>query len=281
MSNYLNNDFEKMYGDEGGQNGIVQDSSSDDNEKAPPAIVIYMIDPFSFTAESPDQMRLSSMGLLRCFSQMMPHLASKAQLKDNIYLQLISLESVLELSQIKHQAKMPNVMRGLAFSVYTQAQRTLQYQTDCKTLTGFGPGSSCERFLKNSSEKSTHTRKLYCPPYVLALPSIKKKTLSDSDSFGSSNNHDRNSVLFCNYFLSEDQHWLLASCCDDRGELVKTVVINIEIPNKEKRKKASARRVGLKKLMDWILGILTMSLVSWRLVIGRIGRIGHGELRGN
>ena len=94
--------------------------------------------------------------------------------------------------------------------------------------------------------------------------------------------HDRGTcVLFCNYFLSEDQRWLLASCCDDRGELVKSVIINIDIPNKEKRKKASARRVGLRKLMDWILGVLTISLQSWRLVIGRIGRIGHGELRGN
>ena len=58
------------------------------------------------------------------------------------------------------------------------------------------------------------------------------------------------------------------------------MVINVDVPNKEKRKKASARRVGLRKLMDWILGVLTMSLQSWRLVIGRIGRIGHGELRG-
>ena len=73
---------------------------------------------------------------------------------------------------------------------------------------------------------------------------------------------------------------LLASCCDDRGELVKTVTINIEIPNKTRRKKASARRVGLRKLMDWIQSVMSMSLVPWRLVIGRIGRIGHGELRG-
>jgi mediator of RNA polymerase II transcription subunit 13 len=58
------------------------------------------------------------------------------------------------------------------------------------------------------------------------------------------------------------------------------VVINIEIPNKTRRKKASARRVGLRKLMDWILGVMALNLVPWRLVIGRIGRIGHGELRG-
>ena len=43
---------------------------------------------------------------------------------------------------------------------------------------------------------------------------------------------------------------------------------------------ASARRVGLKRLLDWILSVMALSLVPWRLVIGRLGRIGHGELRG-
>ena len=38
---------------------------------------------------------------------------------------------------------------------------------------------------------------------------------------------------------------------------------------------ASARRVGLKRLLDWILSV--MALVPWRLVIGRIG---HEELGG-
>ena len=31
---------------------------------------------------------------------------------------------------------------------------------------------------------------------------------------------------------------------------------------------ASARRVGLKKLLDWILSVMALSLVPWRLVIG-------------
>ena len=43
---------------------------------------------------------------------------------------------------------------------------------------------------------------------------------------------------------------------------------------------ASARRVGLRRLLDWVLSIMSLSMVPWRLVIGRLGRIGHGELRG-
>ena len=110
----------------------------------------------------------------------------------------------------------------------------------------------------------------------------KRGASSDSaDAFsGSANTNERSSVLFVNYCLSEDQHWLLATCSDEQGELVKTAVINVEIPNKTRRKKASARRVGLRRLMDWVLSVMAMALVPWRLVIGRIGRIGHGELRG-
>ena len=81
-------------------------------------------------------------------------------------------------------------------------------------------------------------------------------------------------VLFVHYCLSEDQRHLLASLSDDRGELVKTTVINIDIPNRTRRKKASARRVGLARLWDWILSVVSLSLVPWRLVIGRLGRIG-------
>ena len=252
-------------------------SNSDDSEEETPAVVIYMIDPFSFGAEASDVMRLSSLGLLRCFSQMLPLLNDG--MKHNIHLQLVSLEGVLEATQSKHQSQMPNVLRGLAFSVYSQVQRNLHFTKECKTLTGFGPGSGSEKYLKTVGiDKAKMVRQLNCPAYVLALPSIKKRTSADNSA--DSEKGCTSSVLFCNYFLSEDQHWLFASCCDDRGELVKTVVINIEIPNKTRRKKASARRVGLRKLMDWILGIMTMSLVSWRLVIGRVGRIGHGELRG-
>ena len=98
-----------------------------------------MVDPFSGSGQetaSPEVSRLASLGLLKCFSQLLPHF--KAGLRDNIFLQLVSMESVLELGLGVHQAKTPNVMRGLAFSVFSQAQRIMTYQTDCKTHTGTG-----------------------------------------------------------------------------------------------------------------------------------------------
>lgn len=47
-----------------------------------------------------------------------------------------------------------------------------------------------------------------------------------------------------------------------------------------RRKKASARRQGLKKLMDWILSVMSIGVHPWRLIVGRLGRMGHGELKG-
>lgn len=87
-------------------------------------------------------------------------------------------------------------------------------------------------------------------------------------------------VLYLSYCLSDDQSWLLAVATDERGEIFETVTINIDIPNRSRRKKVSARRTGLQKLMDWTLGVMSLSVKPWRLVVGRVGRIGHGELKG-
>lgn len=50
--------------------------------------------------------------------------------------------------------------------------------------------------------------------------------------------------------------------------------------HRARRKKGSVRRLGLQKLWDWCLGLVQMTSVPWRVVIGRLGRIGHGELKG-
>lgn len=51
--------------------------------------------------------------------------------------------------------------------------------------------------------------------------------------------------------------------------------------SRNRRKKTSARKIGLGKLWDFILGVVSMSAnKACRVVIGRFGRIGHGELKG-
>ncbi len=280
-----------------GGSGGTGDGLDDGSDGEPPAVVIYMVDPFSFGIDNCDLMRLSSLALLRCFQQIVPVLPEA--LRNNIFLQTVSLESIFEVTESPARATAPKALRGMAFSVYSQAQRPMVYGKDCKTLTGFGPASNAERFFKDHEERTKLVRYLHQPPFVLAPPPGKKK-LSDSSEAGgggggSSSNSASNAnssstqpssaersptVLYVNYCLSEDQRWLLASAADERGELCRTNVINVDIPNRAQRKKASARRVGLRRLFDWIVGVMALSLNPWRLVVGRIGRIGHGELRG-
>lgn len=52
------------------------------------------------------------------------------------------------------------------------------------------------------------------------------------------------------------------------------------LPCRARRKNSSVRRVGLQKLWEWCLGLVQVTSLPWRVVIGRLGRMGHGELRG-
>ncbi|MBN3270536.1 MD13L polymerase, partial [Polyodon spathula] len=89
----------------------------------------------------------------------------------------------------------------------------------------------------------------------------------------------RYSVLLVGYCLSHDQRWLLVSCTDLHGDLLETCVINIDVPNRARRTKVSARKMGLQKVWEWCVGIIQMTSQPWRIVIGRLGRLGHGELK--
>jgi mediator of RNA polymerase II transcription subunit 13 len=168
-------------------------------------------------------------------------------------------------------------MRCLALSVFSQSRRFIAHINNVKSLTGFGTAANAEIFLKSKDENNRRPYKLYTPPYILSAQHIKSE---NAENFGQASVEQQCSVMYCSYCLSEDQSWLLAVATDDRGELLETVTINIDIPNRSRRKRASARRLGLQKLMDFILGVISQSVQPWRLVIGRIGRIGHGELKG-
>ncbi|KAL4707412.1 hypothetical protein ACJJTC_008597 [Scirpophaga incertulas] len=101
-------------------------------------------------------------------------------------------------------------------------------------------------------------------------------------------------VLFLAYCLSHDQRWLLAAATDARGELLDTAAINVHVPPRYlyiieqvadtwgAGRRAGRRAVpGVLPLMDFTLGVMSQAAQPWRLVVGRVGRIGHGELKGN
>jgi hypothetical protein len=92
--------------------------------------------------------------------------------------------------------------------------------------------------------------------------------------------YDQSNVLYVGYCLSDDQRYLLASCCDENGELVESTSINVQVTERHRRRAQHARRIGLRKLWEFIMRVVAQTCKPWRLVIGRLGRLGHSELAG-
>ncbi|XP_076453407.1 mediator of RNA polymerase II transcription subunit 13-like [Babylonia areolata] len=231
-----------------------------------PAVVVYIVEPFSYGQDWSDLHRLAMVGLLRAYQQMV----LPSHLHSNTFLQVVPLKTIMdhEDSSAKTQA-----LKSLAFSVFTSCRWNLAHTIAGRSLTGFGPAAAADVFLKSKPAEAGSVWRLYSPPYVLAPP-VAPPSSMDSDTT------DRSNVVFFAYCLSHDQRFLLCATTDSRGEQLDTCIINIDIPNRNRRKKASARKHALSKLWDYILGIVSMSTRPTRIVIGRLGRMGHGELKG-
>ncbi|XP_044759811.1 mediator of RNA polymerase II transcription subunit 13 isoform X2 [Coccinella septempunctata] len=250
------------------------DLSHDEEEREVPCVVIYLVEPFSMGSDQPELQRLACLALLRCFQSVLA--AVPDNIRNNINVQIISLESIVELGRSRDRTKHSDHMRALSLNIFSQCRRLLIHTNNVKSLTGFGTAAQADVFLKSKDEKNRAPYKMYTPPYILAPMREKVEAV---ESFGKGTG-DQASVLYLSYCLSEDQSWLLAVATDERGEILENITINIDIPNRSRRKKASARRIGLEKLMNFIIGVLSQSARPWRLVVGRLGRIGHGELKG-
>jgi len=120
--------------------------AADDEDSEPPSVVIYIIDPFSFASDSLDLGRLTTLGLLRCYHQMLSLLSETTQL--NVSLQLISAESVLQLGKDFNGAPTSDSLRSLALNVFSQCKKLPHLPSNVKSLTGFGPAAASDTFLK-------------------------------------------------------------------------------------------------------------------------------------
>ena len=245
-------------------------------------IVIYLIDTFRYemTALKLDENSSNSLDLdekldayikkaiFRVYMDLIKDLPEKISIRINF--QIIPFESILN-QQVESDSELRlTQLKRLAFNVYSQLKRTVSYTTRAKSLTGFGPAASEEKM------PAKLVMQLYTPAYILSPKSdFRFKAFADITEQTNING----SILFCSYCLSDDQRYLLASCSDDRGELLETCSINIEVPDRHRRKVQHARRIGLQKLWDFIMRIVTSTTMPWRIVIGRLGRLGHGELK--
>ena len=98
------------------------------------------------------------------------------------------------------------------------------------------------------------------------------------------NNDER--VLFVNYCLVRNE-WLCAAVIDECGSLLDNTLINMSVnsPKINEKWKYKNRHSqiydSIFRLWQYIQSILVMSVKNWRLVVGKIGKIGHGEFKGN
>lgn len=237
-------------------------------ERGAPILVIYIVEP----PGTHTQPTATLHALMRLGTKLAHHLHQHKPL-----VKVISLEGVWATSGIGGGV-WAGEMKALAFSVFSGARRLLTHTANGKSLTGFGTAANASLMLKAKDEKNRAPYKLYTPAYVLA----PGRTLKDAESWagaGALSAGQDCAVLFLAYCLSHDQRWLLAAATDARGELLDTALIDIHVPARARRRQAPARRLGLAKLMDFTLGVMSQSAQPWRLVVGRVGRIGHGELK--
>ncbi|XP_054707333.1 mediator of RNA polymerase II transcription subunit 13-like [Uloborus diversus] len=243
----------------------------DGDHLSEPALVIYIVEPFTFAQCDSEVYRLVTLGLMHSYHDMVACLPEA--MKNGIQLQILSLDSILCFDDIKKPRK--DEIRSLAFSVFAQSHQLHSSQSNAKSLTGFGPAAAQEGFLKTEKSKIQRPLKIYNQPFILA--SVKDKQTELNEMFG--DRKQSASVLYCSYCLTKDKRFILASCTNDKGEFTETNIINISIPSKNQRKYASVRKFGLHKLLDFILEVISVSVQPWRLVIERFGRLGHGELK--
>ncbi|KAJ7987316.1 hypothetical protein DPEC_G00337460 [Dallia pectoralis] len=263
--------------------GIPTLADSADSHAHPPAIIIYVVDPFLCSGRVRDgeggeedegeEVETGSvwlLGLLRCYTEMLQTLPES--MRPALVLQVIPCQYLLQPASGESPLYLQN-LRSLAFSSYSQCRRLLPTQTHIKSLTGFGPASSLGSVLKSPEHPSPLQG--YSPPYILGPTRVKQPEPGEVwPEIPAKYN-----VLFVGYCLSHDQRWILATCTDQQGELLETCIINIDVPIRARRPKVSPRKMGLQKLWDWCVGIIQMTSLPWRIVIGRLGRLGHGELK--
>lgn len=124
--------------------------------------------------------------------------------------------------------------------------------------------------------------KLPSSAYVLAPPRAIAVHNGSNGKLQLVNNDER--VLFVNYCLVRDR-WLCTSVVDNTGHLMDTALINLDVSAENRLwryKNKSQVNDALSRLWLYIQGFLSSCGEgrNWRLVIGRLGRIGHMEYRG-
>lgn len=88
---------------------------------------------------------------------------------------------------------------------------------------------SCCLFQPNEDEKQSAPYPVCSPAFILASAKENKHKEAE-EALGAP--REKSTVLYCTYCLSEDQRFLLAVVTDNHGEMLETITINVEVPNR-------------------------------------------------
>ncbi|KAL3319412.1 hypothetical protein Ciccas_001927 [Cichlidogyrus casuarinus] len=255
-------------------------------------LVLYLVEPFTFLSDlTPGFSRVLVHTIIQWgVNEIMGALPSSW--RPRVHIQILSLTDFLpQASEWMHR------VNAIALDLYQQIDRYLQPSlvNANRTLTGFGP--SADRESISAQQEMRQMRHVYSPAYTLH----RNRDFNDQWKCPPSEPLDRSSVLFVCYCLSEDQQWLMASCCDDTGQMLEETVISLRtsealIPiyarafktqgpsppdstNQSGSHVFSMRRYALSRLWDFVLHTIAGTCIPWRIVVSRVGRLGHGEMK--
>lgn len=86
-------------------------------------------------------------------------------------------------------------------------------------------------FFQLINDKFTTQYPVFSPAFILApVKESRGRHKEAEEALGDP--REKSTTLFCTYCLSEDQKWIIASATDELGEILETITINIEIPNR-------------------------------------------------
>ena len=112
-----------------------------DPSSEPPAVVIYMIDPFSYGVDNMELARLSSMAMIRCFSDILCDQRIPDTIRQSVYLQTVTLDTVYSVAGkdetvYNRAVNEPSLsfILDLPFFLFKVPTSLLQFRICCDTM---------------------------------------------------------------------------------------------------------------------------------------------------
>ncbi|KAI3383257.1 hypothetical protein SNEBB_003817 [Seison nebaliae] len=190
---------------------------------------------------------------------------------------------------------------SLAFRVYSRSRPLFIARAASKTLTALAPNlynqmliapltgtGTTDRHCASQNmclneEKMDHIRlSRHYKPLVI-LGEMQKSEYIDKQFYETNLELGKNSCgtkpLFVSYCISHNQQWLIATATDEKGEMLESQIIHIGLSTDIRSHFPTCVSVALRRLFTFIISIITRSILSWRIVIGKLGRMGPNELR--